>query len=228
MCTIPMKYRPNGNIGEIAVNSIILLNVLIGWYERNLKINRFLMQNLHFLYLLVAAIIAVLATVMAHTNLLLSVFGTTLLVFLVFTLLARHLGATKTSEAGVNLTPEAGKNPTRPPEMPPISPEPMPLNTPLLEHIPSPFLILSDKGRVTYANLAARKLLPDIPIGQHFSTLVRAPVFFDAVTETQLDGAGRVVQFNLSGNARVIEAQITRLPRAIKRHRHTSLFCHRG
>ncbi len=83
----------------------------------------------------------------------------------------------------------------------------------LIEQLPTPLLIVSRTGRVTYANPAAHEALPRLQPGAHFAHLIRAPAFVEAVTATLADGMPRQVRFAASqGRERFFEARVGQLP----------------
>ncbi len=83
----------------------------------------------------------------------------------------------------------------------------------LLRQMPAALIVISSSGRTTYANPAALELLPNYTEGVHFSALIRAPAFIDAITEVTLDGRDRTFTFTtVQGRERYFEAQATRLP----------------
>ncbi len=79
----------------------------------------------------------------------------------------------------------------------------------LLGNLPSPLLIISKAGRVTFTNSAAEAVLPRLQPGMHFASLIRAPAFVEAVTETLMDGRERRFEFTTSqGRERFFEARV--------------------
>ncbi len=83
----------------------------------------------------------------------------------------------------------------------------------LVESLPSPILIITRTGRVSYANPAAHEALPRLQPGAHFANLIRAPAFVEAVTATLADRAERRVQFATNqGRDRFYEARVGLLP----------------
>lgn len=78
------------------------------------------------------------------------------------------------------------------PSAPPAEPapqveqaEPEPLSTTalaLIETLAIPLLIIAPSGRLVLANSAARESLPQLEIGMHYASLIRAPAFVDAVS----------------------------------------------
>jgi two-component system phosphate regulon sensor histidine kinase PhoR len=97
----------------------------------------------------------------------------------------------------------------------PVAPVPMPsdFGRALIEKLPTPLLVITRTGRVSYANTAARNALPRLQPESHFSSLIRAPVFVEAVTATLSDGAERWVRFSAhQGRERFYEARVGLLP----------------
>ena len=83
----------------------------------------------------------------------------------------------------------------------------------LIEKLPTPLLVVSRTGRVSYANPAAQASLPRLEAGGHFAHLIRAPVFVEAVTATLADGEERRVRFlTHQGQERFFEARVGLLP----------------
>jgi two-component system, OmpR family, phosphate regulon sensor histidine kinase PhoR len=83
----------------------------------------------------------------------------------------------------------------------------------LIEKLPTPLIIVSRTGLVTYANPSAHEALPRLQPGTHFAQLIRAPAFVEAVTSTLLDGAERQVRFAATqGRERFFEARVALLP----------------
>lgn len=82
----------------------------------------------------------------------------------------------------------------------------------ILEQVPSPLLVISAKGRMTYANSAARRLMPRIEVGTHFAGLVRAPAFVEAVSDVLQSGTARASEFRYGTPERYIEAYASALP----------------
>lgn len=72
-----------------------------------------------------------------------------------------------------------------PPAAPPTTTEerslPSGFGRTLLHRMPAPLLVISSSGRITYANPAAHEILPKVAFGTHFSSMIRAPAFVDAV-----------------------------------------------
>ncbi len=83
----------------------------------------------------------------------------------------------------------------------------------LIEKLPTPLLIVTRTGRVSYANPAAHDALPRLETGAHFAHLIRAPAFVEAVTATIADGEERRVRFTAHpGRERFFEARVGMLP----------------
>ncbi|MEM8571108.1 MAG: ATP-binding protein [Pseudomonadota bacterium] len=82
----------------------------------------------------------------------------------------------------------------------------------LIEKLPVPLLIITQRGRLSYANLAAETTLQMISKGQHFAHIIRAPAFIEAVTATLEDGLERSFEFQAyEGGDRYFEARVSRL-----------------
>ncbi|MFO1144632.1 MAG: ATP-binding protein [Amaricoccus sp.] len=105
----------------------------------------------------------------------------------------------------------------------PAVPDPVPTPTPnamptgfgraLIEKLPTPLLLVSPTGRITFANPAAHEALPRIEQDAHFAHLIRAPDFVEAIGATLADGAERTVRFTAHpGRERFFEARIGLLP----------------
>lgn len=82
----------------------------------------------------------------------------------------------------------------------------------LLEKMPSPLMLISDRGLITYFNPAAAQLVPRLRGSGHFANLFRAPVFVETVTEVMKNGVAAEVKFSLPGQDRVFLAQVGRVP----------------
>ncbi len=102
-------------------------------------------------------------------------------------------------------------------------PEPLPVATglpmssgfgrALIEKLPTPLLLVTPTGRVSYANPAAHDALPRLQPGAHFAHLIRAPAFVEAIGATLADGEERRVRFSASqGRERFFEARVGLLP----------------
>lgn len=78
----------------------------------------------------------------------------------------------------------------------------------LLNRLPTPLLLISQSGRVIFANPAAREAMPRLQTGGHFAHLIRAPAFVEALSATLADGLERAVGFSLHDKSeRFIEAR---------------------
>jgi two-component system, OmpR family, phosphate regulon sensor histidine kinase PhoR len=83
----------------------------------------------------------------------------------------------------------------------------------LIEKLPTPLLIVSRTGRVSYANPAAHDALPRLQPGAHFAHVIRAPAFVEAVGATIADGEEREARFAAhQGRERFFEARVGLLP----------------
>lgn len=83
----------------------------------------------------------------------------------------------------------------------------------LLARLPTPLLLISQSGRVHYANPSAHEALPRLQTGGHFAHLIRAPAFVEALSATLQDGMERTASFVLHDKSeRFIEARVALLP----------------
>lgn len=82
----------------------------------------------------------------------------------------------------------------------------------LLEQMPLALILINERGRITYSNSAAQKLVPRLTKGDHFANLFRAPPFVETVTAVLEDGIARDQQFSLPGQERIFEAAVGQLP----------------
>jgi two-component system phosphate regulon sensor histidine kinase PhoR len=83
----------------------------------------------------------------------------------------------------------------------------------LLDRLPVPLLVISRNGRVSYANAAATRALPRVEIGSHFTRVIRAPAFIDAITGVFHDAGETTLEFSAhEGSERFFEARIGFLP----------------
>ena len=83
----------------------------------------------------------------------------------------------------------------------------------LLQQMPAPLILISNAGRLTYANPAAIEILPRSQIGGHISTVIRAPAFLEPIEEILIDGQDAEFNFTLSGDQeRYFEARASMLP----------------
>ena len=98
---------------------------------------------------------------------------------------------------------------------PPGHPQPLPggFGRALLQRMPAPLLVISSRERLTYVNPAARELLPAATPGAHFSAMIRAPAFVEAMEGILADRADRSFSFTLMrGRERHFEARASFLP----------------
>ncbi len=103
----------------------------------------------------------------------------------------------------------------RPPMRPDTAEEAMPsaFARALVEKLPTPLLIISRTGRVSFANSAARTALPRLRLGSHFASLIRAPAFVEAVGAALGEGGEQTVQFTTHHDReRYFEARVAPLP----------------
>ncbi len=83
----------------------------------------------------------------------------------------------------------------------------------LIEKLPSPVLIISRTGLVTFANRAAHEALPRLETGAHFAQTIRAAAFVEAVNATLSDGLEHTFEFSThEGRDRTFEARTGLLP----------------
>ncbi len=83
----------------------------------------------------------------------------------------------------------------------------------LLDQMPLALVVISPVGRLVYGNKAAKKMFPKMQKGDHFATLLRKPVFVDAVNATIADGRKRKVSFSQGQDVRrYFDARISILP----------------
>ena len=83
----------------------------------------------------------------------------------------------------------------------------------LLGRMPVPFLIIDDRRILTYANPAARALLPRLQSGQHIATQMRAPAVMDMVEQTARTGRETSGPFtSMSGSDLKLFARVAALP----------------
>ena len=83
----------------------------------------------------------------------------------------------------------------------------------LLEVIPQPLLVISDKGRIGFANRAAFAMVDHIRSGDHFANVIRVPVFVEAVNSVLANGQERDVSFEIPGQDRRYKALVSPLPK---------------
>jgi two-component system, OmpR family, phosphate regulon sensor histidine kinase PhoR len=82
----------------------------------------------------------------------------------------------------------------------------------LVEKLPVPLLIITHKGRLSYANAAALATLPRLATGQHFAHIIRAPTFVESVSATLEDGRDRSFEFRAyEASDRHYEARVSML-----------------
>ena len=94
-----------------------------------------------------------------------------------------------------------------------VKPLPANFGRALLEQLPLPLLVISDRGRVVYGNHTAKEVLPTLVIGEHFASLFRAPIFVDAVNAAINEGVSNKVSFAAGrSETRHFEARIGVLP----------------
>jgi two-component system phosphate regulon sensor histidine kinase PhoR len=109
--------------------------------------------------------------------------------------------------------PPPAAEPAPAPAEPAGDPMPSAFGRALIEKLPTPLLVVTRTGRVSYANPAAHEALPRLQPGAHFANLIRAPVFVEAVTATLADGAERQVRFAAHhGRERFFEARVGLMP----------------
>ncbi len=83
----------------------------------------------------------------------------------------------------------------------------------MLEQLPLPLLVISRRGRVVYANRAAKEVLPTLKFGDHFANLLRIPAFVDAVNAAISEGKNSKVSFTMTRpQERYYEANIGLMP----------------
>lgn len=124
--------------------------------------------------------------------------------------IAFSLGAAAALAAAALLSPEASQKdapaPSAPP--PPAPAEVIPVGRALIEKLPSPVLVISRRGIVTFANRAAHDALPRLRAGAHFASCIRAPAFVEAVNATLSDGGERTFEFSThEGRDRTFESR---------------------
>ena len=85
----------------------------------------------------------------------------------------------------------------------------------ILNALPDPLLLLSGDGRIVRANPAAAEAFDDLPAGRDLPSVLRNPALLSAVDGVLRGGAGRVVEFTLSGPVpHHYSARLARLPAA--------------
>ncbi|MEO1293484.1 MAG: histidine kinase dimerization/phospho-acceptor domain-containing protein, partial [Pseudomonadota bacterium] len=95
-------------------------------------------------------------------------------------------------------------------------PLPSGLGRRLLHRMPAPLMVIGSNRRLTYANPAALDLLPNAQPGGHFSTMVRAPAFVDAIETILREEEDLRFAFSMvrSGGDLFLEARASFLPPA--------------
>jgi two-component system phosphate regulon sensor histidine kinase PhoR len=132
--------------------------------------------------------------------------------------IAFGLGVAAALAAAMLLAPKGGDAAAASTMTVPSTAEPLPdgairSGEALIERLPSPVLIISRTGRVTFANRAAHEALPRLETGAHFASLIRAPAFVEAVNATLLDGREHAFEFSThEGRDRTFEARTSLLP----------------
>ena len=85
----------------------------------------------------------------------------------------------------------------------------------MLEQMPLPLLVISRQGRIVCGNLAAKETFPALKAGDHFASLLRVPVFVDAVNAAVDNGKSSKISFTTSQpHERYYEASIGLMPAA--------------
>ena len=86
----------------------------------------------------------------------------------------------------------------------------------LLDRVPGPLILIDARGRVAYANGAARAMLPRLEPGAHYTNLFRASGFLEGVTEVLAGAAERQVGFTAisAGVEQHMSAEMRRLDAA--------------
>lgn len=84
-----------------------------------------------------------------------------------------------------------------------------------LEAVPVGLFLISRNGRVLFTTREARNILPRLSIGIHYSHVIRAPEFVQAVAASLEDNGARSLTFASSpGRERVYSAQLAPFPKA--------------
>lgn len=104
------------------------------------------------------------------------------------------------------------------PQVAPLADRPQPalgtgFGRALLERMPAALIVVSEQERLTYANPAARALIPTLRTGAPIATMIRAPAFIEALEK--VIATGDELQFGfgiLSGADRSYEARAAFLP----------------
>jgi len=95
----------------------------------------------------------------------------------------------------------------------PTKPMPTGFGRVMLEQMPLPLLVISRRGRVVYGNRAAKEILPALKPGDHFASLLRVPVFVDAVNSAVTEGKNSKISFTTAlPHERYYEASIGLMP----------------
>ena len=95
----------------------------------------------------------------------------------------------------------------------PAKPMPTGFGRAMLEQMPLPLLVISRRGRVVYGNRAVKEILPTLKPGDHFASLLRVPVFVDAVNAAVTEGKNSKVSFTTAlPHERYYEASIGLMP----------------
>lgn len=84
-----------------------------------------------------------------------------------------------------------------------------------LEAVPVGLFLISRNGRVLFATREAHNILPRLSIGTHYSHVIRAPEFVQAVAASLEDHGARSLTFASSpGRERIYSAQLAPFPKA--------------
>ncbi len=95
----------------------------------------------------------------------------------------------------------------------PTKPMPTGFGRAMLEQMPLPLLVISRRGRVVYGNRAVKEILPTLKAGDHFASLLRVPVFVDAVNAAVTEGKNSKISFTTAlPHERYYEASIGLMP----------------
>ncbi len=88
----------------------------------------------------------------------------------------------------------------------------------LLRQMPAALIMISETERITYANPAARQLLPSITSGAHITSVIRAPAFIEAVETVLSERQDLRFTFTMIGQSeRFFEARAAFLPPNVAR-----------
>ncbi|MEM9429287.1 MAG: ATP-binding protein [Pseudomonadota bacterium] len=83
----------------------------------------------------------------------------------------------------------------------------------LLYQLPAPLLVIAETERITYANPAAQAVLPRVSPGAHYSDMIRAPAFVEAIERILTDRQDVACTFSLMmERERFFEARASMLP----------------